>query len=369
MNKTIAILLLLISTVVFAQRDLITKTVEAKKGGTFELEVNPGDISIKTWDRNEVQIKVDGLDDEEAEYLEVKTFGDKISVRYKSRFGWGGDADYFVSLPSEMNLVLITTGGDINIQDNINGSIKVNTMGGDIDLQNVNGDVQLETLGGDISFKNISGSTSVSSHGGDIFGGNISGSSSELKTMGGDIRLNKISNVKKVTTFGGNIDVKESSGDVELTTFGGNIKLEKGENGVKAKTYGGNIFIGKANGYVDANTGGGNIELKQITGSVKARTAAGNIHVELESLSNKDSDIETFSGDITLLIPASIKATVKAQAISVAWGRDKNKIINSDFTGEIDDKRGSTIGNFAINGGGTKVNLKTNMGGIQIKKK
>ncbi|RJP62904.1 MAG: hypothetical protein C4543_01290 [Ignavibacteriales bacterium] len=369
MNKSITILMLLLASVVFAQRDVVTKTIEAKRGGTLELEANPGDIFIKTWNKNEVLLKVDGLDKNEAEYLEVKSSGDIITVKYNSKYGWGGSADYFITVPSEMNLSLLTTGGDIEIQNDLTGNVKVNTMGGDIEVHNINGNAQLETMGGDITFRDISGDVKISSQGGNLSGGNIKGSSSELKTMGGDIRLNKINNVKKVTTFGGNIEVNESTGDVELTTFGGNIRLTTGQNNVKAKTYGGNIYIGKANGDVDVNTGAGNIELKQISGNIIAKTSAGNIEAEILSLSSKESDLKTFSGDIRLIISSNIKATIDAEAVTVDWNKDKNRIIRSDFPGKIEDKRGRIVGEFILNGGGTKIELKTNLGEIQINKK
>lgn len=373
MKKMISIFIVFIvfglTTAVFAQHDVVTRTLELEKGGTVKVEVNPGDITIKTWDKNEVLVKVDGLDDDEVRELEIRSKGNLLTIEYEGKWGYGNSADYTITVPTNVNLELYTTGGDVRLYNNISGDVKVSTMGGDISTESISGDAKLETMGGNISFKNIGGRASITTQGGDLRGNDISGSSTEVKTMGGDIQLNKINDVQKITTFGGNIFVKEANGDVELTTFGGQIELDKAQNSVTAKTYGGNISIGQANGRVDVNTGAGNIELRQISGSVKARTSAGDIYVGLNPSGNVESEIRTDAGDIVLTLPGNTKAEIEAKSIAAGWARDNGHTIRSDFDGDIRDRRGDVLGNFKINGGGNYIYLKTTSGDIQIKKK
>lgn len=354
---------------VCAQHDVITRTLELQKGGILKVEVNPGDIDIRTWNKSEVLVKISGIDEDEMDELEIKSRGDVVTIKYIGKWGWGNSADYSITVPEKVDLDLYTTGGDIAIQNNIDGNVRVNTMGGDISTQNIAGDGKLETMGGDITFQNISGRASITSQGGDLDGGDINGSATEVKTMGGDIQLGKINDVRKVTTFGGDIEVKESNGDVELTTFGGQVKLGKAQNSVTAKSYGGNISIGQANGFVDVNTAAGNIELRQISGSVNARTSAGDIYVDLNPTGGKDSEIRSDAGDVVLTLSSNAKATIEAKAVAASWGRNDRNTIRSDFEGDIRDRRGDVVGDFTINGGGNKIYLKTTSGSIQIKKK
>jgi len=372
MKKTIIILVFFLaaSTItVFAQKDVITRTLPINKGGTLEVELSQGDIQIETWNKNEVQLKVDGLSDDD-DKLELKSTGNYVSIKYKSRWGWGGkSADYYLSVPSDININVTTFGGDIDIYNDINGDVSLKTMGGDISVSDIKGDAKLETMGGDITFKNIAGSALISSQGGDLRGENINGPGSDVKTMGGDIRFNKVKDVRKITTFGGDINVKESVGDVELTTFGGNIRLERGENSVKAKTSGGNIYIGKANGKVDVNTGAGLIELNQITGNIIAKTSAGDIYVDFIPSGNQTSELRTNAGNIVLTLPSNTKTEVEAEAFIPGVRRESGRSIISDFSGDVIERHGKVLGNFVINGGGNKIYLKTTSGEIQIKKK
>jgi DUF4097 and DUF4098 domain-containing protein YvlB len=373
MKKMINICVILLLGVVVsnidAQREVITKTLALEKGGTLKIEVNPGDIDIKTWNKNEALVKVDGLDEDDLRHLDISSSGNTVTIKYVGKWGWGSNADYSITVPAQVNLDLHTTSGDIKLTNDIEGDVKINTMAGDISVRSITGNAKLETMGGDIFFEKISGRATVSSQGGNLTGGDIQGSATEVKTMGGDIKLSKINNVRKVTTFGGDIDVDQSNGDVELTTFGGEIRLDQAQNSVRAKTYGGNIFIGNANGFIDVSTGGGNIELKNITGSINARTSAGNIYANLTPTGDNDSELRTDAGDIIITLPSNVKVNVEAIANAADWGKDNRRIIRSDFDGDIRDNRGQVEGDFTINGGGAKINLKTTFGDIQIKKK
>ncbi len=351
----------------FPQKEAITKTVKAEKGGTLEVKLNPGDVSIRVWDRNEVLVEVDGLDDDESDELRITERNGNVKVTYEGKWGWGRSANYYFTIPSTYNVDVYTTGGDVDLHNNIDGYLNVQTMGGDIDLQSVNGDVNLETMGGDITLEDVGGKSYISTHGGDIKIGKLLGITKEIKTMGGDITINTVGEVKNVTTYGGDILISKATKNIELTTFGGDIEVLSSEEGVKAETYGGSILISGASGLVDVSSGGGNITLKNISGAVRARTGAGDIHVELKTSSNRESDIRTASGDIELYVLAGSKMTINAQVDSY-WGDGKG-LIKSDYEGTISKNRGDVDGEFKVNGGGAEVKLRVTNGSILIKKK
>lgn len=347
------------------QQEVITKTLTAKKGGTLEVEVNPGDILINTWDKSEVLVKVDGLDQDDAKALKLNEHNGNVTVNFTSKWGWGRSAEYNITVPKNYNLDLQTTGGDVEIETDIIGNVSVNTMGGVIKLESVSGDVKLETMGGEISLNDVEGTAYISTQGGDIEVGNLKGFVEGIKTMGGNIEIESIAKSKKVTTFGGSIKVNLATEKLEVTTFGGNLELGRCLNGVDASTHGGNITIKEANDKVDVSTGGGNISLHKISGEVRAKTGAGNIYLDLQSITGKSS-LRTGSGNIELRLSSGVKTDVYADVDT--YNRNDKDLIKSDFEGRISTERNNVTGHFEINGGGPEINLRVNNGTVTIKK-
>ena len=92
------------------------------------------------------------------------------------------------------------------------------------------------------------------------------------------------------------------------------------------------------------------------------------------SIGNKNSQIFSGYGDITVYIPENAKVTVEAlvkYAEGNLWSFDKSEIIKSDFKSlseDINKKKGEYKAVYNINGGGPKIYLKTSVGYIEIKK-
>ena len=239
MIRNIITAVLLVSALLLAkapQQEVITKTFAAEKGGTLEVNLNPGEIFVKTWSKNEVLVKIDGLDDREAEELRFQERNGNVSVEYEGEWGWGKNADYYFTIPEIYTLDISTTGGDIVFHNDIDGNVKVQTMGGEIELLSVTGDVSLETMGGEITVGDIDGSSYISTQGGDIKAGNLKGRSREIKTMGGDISIQSVNEIRQVTTYGGEIKINSVNKNIEVTTFGGDIKVAECKEGIKANT-------------------------------------------------------------------------------------------------------------------------------------
>ena len=350
--------------------DIITQSFNVSKGGKLLVKINQGDVFIKTWEKEEVLIKADGIDEDDLATINFRKTGNTVIVDYKEQWGWGANADYYFTVPSKFNIDVYTTGGDIEIKNNIEGNIDLKTMGGDINLQSINGDLDIETMGGDINLVNATGKSIISTHGGDITAQSLTGLVQSIKTMGGDISVHSVSSAKEIITYGGDISVDECKGDIGVATFGGNIEIGDVKGNVTAKTYGGDVEITGAKGFVEVSTGGGNIELYNITGAVDAKTGAGYIYVELNPSGEKDSDIKTSSGDITLVLPSRANTTVDAKVNANRSGSYNSEDIDSEFDGEITKTRNKTVGIYRINGGNkTSVRLTANNGTISIERK
>jgi len=349
------------------------KTLSVSKGGNLTVSLFSGNISIKTWDKNEVNIKIKNQD---LNYIKISKEGNSVSIitneseeKYRDK-----SIILFVSIPNEFNIELKTNGGNINIENNLKGNVKANTSGGDIKVPDIDGKTSLKTSGGNILTGNIKGDIDVITSGGDIKCGNIVGFAS-ITTSGGNIKLGDVENSINARTSGGNITFGKINGKAELKSAGGNIQGESLVNGaIELKTAGGNIKLKNGNGKIDAKTAAGNIELRNIKGSVEAKTSAGQIDVELTPTTNTESELSTAAGDILLYIPENantkIDATVNMQGMWVDEN-DYSDAISSDFKAASFEKKSNkqqANATYILNNGGSAITIKVVMGKISIKK-
>ncbi len=373
-HKLILVLLILTaaSFYVYANSNSeVTKTFKVNKGGTLKVALAAGNISIETWNKDEVTVKVDGVDEEDRNLLDITQSGNTINVEFKGSGGWGSN-DVSISVPSEFNLNLNTNQGDIDLNNNLQGSFQAYTAGGDISLKDVSGKTNVKTNGGDVTAGNITGDLDLSTNGGNIKVGNVSGKG-EVRTMGGSINMDNVSKDLNAKTFGGDINIGNIGGNAKISTMGGSINLKKISGNANVQTNGGNIKLLGASGYTKAKTLGGNISLYNITGSIDANTASGDIYAELTPSGKGQSSISTLNGKIKLLIDPNAKATVQADVKTGGWdsGDDSGKMIESDFPAKTYEKGnhgGNISGTYLINGGGDLIKLSTMNDKIEIKK-
>jgi DUF4097 and DUF4098 domain-containing protein YvlB len=125
----------------------------------------------------------------------------------------------------------------------------------------------------------------------------------------------------------GSIEVAGMTGEVDLSTIAGGIKVTGTLRLVTAESMEGDVEVSGASPLVRVKTGGGKILLRQAGGDVIASTVSGPIvateaqlaSARLETLSGPVSysgtldrrgtlNIQTHSGDIELLLPATIGA-------------------------------------------------------------
>ena len=362
----------------------VTKTFNVKKGGELVVELDnvAADIEIRVWTKSEVKVEATGIPEDEIEDLEMSQRGNSVHVEF-----YGGDrrwrrsrhATFMIHVPSEFNLDLATSGGDIEVDDVLTGSIEASTSGGDIEVDDVDGEIYLRTSGGDVSARNVTGGAELKTSGGDIELGDVDGEA-RVHTSGGDIIVGTVKKDLDAKTAGGDIEVGDVGGHADVSTAGGDIELGKVSGTATLRTAGGDIILRSATGRVTAQTAGGDIELEDISGSINAETAGGDIIAELNPSGNHGSSLETAGGDIELFLPAKAKTTIEAR-IRVrgryhgGWDDDDDYDdwddydIYSDFEPVSKDKDNRGIrAKFVLNGGGRTISLDTTNGDIHIRK-
>lgn len=354
-----------------------SKSFTVGKGGTIEVSVDGGDIRVNSWDKSEVFVRAEGIDEENLSRLKMEQTGNTVRVEYRNRRGWSsGRTRFEITIPSQFNTDLRTSGGDIEIRGDIDGRIKGSTSGGDVILGNISkGTVDMSTSGGDMRTGDIQGDVTLRTSGGDIELGKVGGNV-EVKTSGGDIRVESVGKTLRASTSGGDIAIGDVGGEATVSTSGGNVKVRRVAGWASLATSGGDIELMSASGKVKAKTSGGDIRLEDITGSIEAATAGGDVTAELKPSGTGRSSLSSAGGEITLYVPENAKATVEAVIeIEGRWGSGRREYdVKSDFKEDTYDKGGRDGGGrdiravYKLNGGGEDIFLKTVNSNIFIKK-
>ena len=354
--------------------DSRTKSFTVAKGGTLEVDVEGGDIKINVWDKNEVSVKADGIDEENIDRLKMTQSGNDVRVDFhvRDRWGWGSNHLRFeITVPSQYNANLHTSGGDIEIRNGLNGKVKGSTSGGDVILGNMSGGVvDMSTSGGNMRAGDVQGDVTLRTSGGNIDLGNVKGEAN-VKTSGGNITAKSVGKSLHASTSGGDIEIGDVGGEAKLSTSGGNVRVQKVTGSATMTSSGGDIELEGASGRVKASTSGGNVNLTNITGTIEAGTSGGDVNAELRPTGQGRSKLSSAGGEITLSIPEDAKATIEATIrIQDRWMRRKDDYkVRSEFKSDTYDSHNDEIhAVYTLNGGGDVIELKTVNSDITIKK-
>ena len=350
-----------------------SKSFKVSKGGMLDVSTSVGDIRISPWGKEEVYVSVEGLDEEDLDRLKMTQSGNTVRVSFRPRWGdYGGSVRFDINVPSAFDLRLKTAGGDLTIDNGLQGKVDGSTAGGNIKLGSIKGDIEMSTSGGDITSGDFSGNGYLHTSGGDINLGKVGGTL-EVSTSGGDIRGEYVAKSLEAKTSGGDIEVGDVGGETSVSTSGGDIRVGSVSGKASLSTSGGNVELKGASGVVSARTSGGDIHLVNISGSVDARTSGGEVDAELNPTGKGSSRLVSSGGKIRLYLPEQAKATVEA-AIRVhgSWGRRSDRYkIKSDFTAESydrDEDEEEIRAVYKLNGGGERIELETVNSDIEILK-
>ncbi len=356
-----------------SQPDTIEKEFTVSPGKKLEVDLKTGgSLKITGWEKNVVKVSgtIKGRDAENCVVEVVEEGGGvRISSYYEGRRrNYNTNVDFEINVPTKFNLDLQSMGGSYTIE-NVQGTIEGKTMGGALTLTKLQGDLDLTTMGGKVRLTNS-----------DVDG--------KVKTMGGEVLVEDVTGTVKASSMGGKVIQRNVTGrsgegiknEVHIRTMGGEINVDDAPEGTDVHTMGGNIHIRKANKYARAKTMGGNIEIDAVDGRISATTMGGDVSVTMvgdATKGDRDVEIESMSGDVTLTVPASLSMDVD---ITLAYTRGKEGDYNiiSDFdlkkeeTKEWEHRNGSPrkyiYGTGTIGGGKHKVKIKTINGNVYLKK-
>jgi DUF4097 and DUF4098 domain-containing protein YvlB len=161
-----ALLILFLSFTNFTAKDLDLlkeKSFKVDPGQLLNVKTDVGDVIIKTWNQDEVLVKIYG-DNDAKRKMEFSFDQDENGVMIIGEkeggkiFGWFSSIElkYEIKVPNKFDLNLKTSGGDLVVK-NIKGEFNLKTSGGDIYTKNMSGNLSAGTSGGDITLADLNG--------------------------------------------------------------------------------------------------------------------------------------------------------------------------------------------------------------------
>lgn len=147
-----------------------------------------------------------------------------------------------------------------------------------------------------------------------------------------------------------------------LETTNGEIRVRGTTRTVEASTTNGDIAVTGATGPIQVETTNGELQLLAVSGDVTGTTTNGSVKAEIGSLATNGSvELETTNGNVTVFLPASVRASVTASTT--------NGKVMSSFPLTLSGAMSSKSIQGTIGGGkGAALAFTTTNGNVQVLK-
>ncbi len=144
---------------------------------------------------------------------------------------------------------------------------------------------------------------------------------------------------------------------VNAQTGSGDQTIGRVTRAVRAHTGSGDIHIEGAGGGLEARTGSGDIQASAVAGAIKAQTGSGDISVA--QIAKADVEVQTGSGDVRFSLPADAAFTLSARTGSGS--------IDTTQPLQVEGRRRRNHVDGVVRGGGSRVDIRTGSGSIDIR--
>src|SRR5882672_1937137 len=271
----------------------IQRTFSVRPGGRLVMDVEPGSIEVKTTGDSRIIVdvfrKVERASEFSAEDIlrqhevNFEQQGNNLIIRakfpyddFRRRRRSGLQVRYVVSIPTEFNVDLKTSGGGIRVDD-LRGEVRVKTSGGGLQFGKIEGPIIGNTSGGGITLAGCNGKV-------------------EIRTSGGGINIGSGAGELLAETSGGGIEIADFVGDAFVRTSGGGIRINRIEGSIDASTSGVPIV---------AALGG------QPKKDCRLHTSGGGITVELDEALSLNINAEASGGSVTTELPLTVQGELQ----------------------------------------------------------
>lgn len=191
---------------------------ETGKAPTVTIADCAGDLVVKGWLQNAVQVKGEHAADEGADAFTLRSNG--------SLTLW---------VPVRATLLLQSISGDAIIKG-VEGSVKATQVMGDLALKNL-GNVEIATVHGDLSARNVDATLDVASVMGDA----------ALRGVH-DVNIGTVHGDLVIRYAEGDVQIDEATGDTALHTVSGDVVVRSGQRDVNLNNLGGKLHLQHVHG-------------------------------------------------------------------------------------------------------------------------
>ncbi|MGH7742233.1 MAG: DUF4097 family beta strand repeat-containing protein [Candidatus Eiseniibacteriota bacterium] len=269
-------------------------TLVARSGGRLEVNNFSGSVSVSTWARDAVRVRVQcgprtdvEVDDESGGY----------SISAGERHGNPGPVEYNITAPAWMPVDISGPMNDVQI-DGSKASVKVDTVNGDVTLRGGSGDIELSSVQGGVDVTGASGHMKLSAINQGVTASHISGQA-EVETVNGDILLDDVQlDQLDASSVSGNLWFRgalRDNGRYQLETHAGDIQV------VMADQPSARVTVSTYSGELSSDF---EIGLKRLNSKEDVAFTLGNGSARL--------GLESFSGRIQLLKASDVEAMRKS---------------------------------------------------------
>ena len=200
-------------------------TFAVDPNATLELTNHEGSIVVRTWDRDEVEVRTNRLD---GGRIEVHRSGGAVRISVDNRWDDDDEVDYRLTVPATMALDLRGSDSDVRVEGtrgevNIDvhdgdvivsggsGRVTVRTDDGTIDAEDMEGRIRLSSMDGDITLHSASGDIDVDATDGAITLLDVNAANVVANTVDGDVWFDGVLSPQgsyTLTTHDGDVTVQ-----------------------------------------------------------------------------------------------------------------------------------------------------------------
>src|SRR5262249_45281806 len=133
----------------FAARETQTEERALDAGGTFSLENVNGRVTVTTWGEPRVRIEAEksAFSRARLRQLQVEIHGEgrQVDVRTRLRGGWlfggSGAVEYHITVPAGARVRVTNVNGSVEVRD-LAGELRASTVNGGLEVADVSGNVE-----------------------------------------------------------------------------------------------------------------------------------------------------------------------------------------------------------------------------------
>jgi DUF4097 and DUF4098 domain-containing protein YvlB len=283
--------------------ETVDKQLEVDTNPVVQIEVQRGEVTLQSWDKNIIDIK--GTLDELSEGLIFERRGTVIRIEDKMPRQYGGrnnpGSRLTITVPRSLSLDAESVSADY-VAAQLTGEIRLSSFSGSLQVNDLNGSSKLKTVSGEIRSQGLQGTTALES---------VSGSITDTDSQG-EIHYRLVSGDLQADTAATKVDIEQVSGNLQaklvratslsLQSVSGDSKLTLGANmhNISAESVSGDVtllFDGLPNASFNLNGGPGGKITNRLTGdkplkekhfpstSLKFQTQQGAGRVEMSTVS------------------------------------------------------------------------------------